>query len=314
MAESVVSVVIVLYNSAEYIEPCLESLSRSEGVTLEIVLVDNASSDSSSLLARRCLNRLGMTGCISMMGRNKGFAAACNAGARAASGEVILFLNPDTEVYGDMIGELVRAFTDGSLGVCGCKVYYPDRKTLQHAGGWMRDNGLTMHYGVGEEDAGAYDEPRDCFYVTGCALAVRGDVFERSGGLDEGYYPAYFEEADLCLNVRRLGYRVTYVPEARVVHHESVSTGKFTRRYYYLYHKNRLRFLIKNFSLRFLRDRTVPMEREWHEMIKNDDQTVPLNKAYAVNVLALPRTLTARLRNELRLRSPRIEDTVSHLK
>jgi len=308
-----VSIIIVLYNCADFIGPCIDSMQALSCDDVELVMVDNGSTDGSARLAREAADRAGIPCVISDLGGNRGFARANNRGFKLAGGDVVLLLNPDTEVYPDMVGELASAFEDESVGVCGCKVYYPDRKTLQHAGGWMRDNGLTMHYGVGEIDEGAYDEPRDCPYVTGCALAVRRDVFARAGMFDAGYYPAYFEEADLCLNVRRMGYRVVYVPGARVVHHESVTTGKFTQRYYYLYHKNRLRFLAKNFSLRFLLDRTLPMEQKWLGMIDPGDQSNPLNSAYLMNLLALPRTLFARLRNERRLRAPRIEDTVSHL-
>jgi len=304
--------VVVLYNSAEYIEACLGSIAASRYPT-EIVMVDNASTDGSAMRARNSAERLGMDCVISVLQKNSGFARANDLGYGLAGGRIILLLNPDTELFDDTIEALVRAFEDPSIGIAGCKVFYPDRKTLQHAGGWVRDNALTMHYGVGEEDSGAWDDLTDVPYVTGAALAVRSDVFERAGELDAGFYPAYFEELDLCLHVRRLGYRVVYVPSARVVHHESVTTGKFTSRFYYLYHKNRVRFLLKNFSWRFLRDRSLPMERRWLGMISMEEQGRPLKKAYFVNALALPRTLIARWVTELRLKSPRLEDTSQEL-
>jgi GT2 family glycosyltransferase len=170
-----------------------------------------------------------------------------------------------------------------------------------------------MHYGVGQLDTGQFDEMKDVAYVTGAALAVRRDVFLRAGKLDPGYYPAYFEETDLCLRVRRLGYRVAYVPGAKVVHHESVTTGRFTERYYYLYHRNRIRFMFKNYSWRFLLERALPMEERWLKMIEPWEQAVPLNKAYLLNIARLPLTLTARRRMERALRARRLEDTVSEL-
>lgn len=308
-----VSTIVVLLNSARYIEACIDSVSGSSYPDVELVLVDNGSRDSSALVARRVAERDGIDCGISVLSRNSGFARASNRGFSLATGEIILLLNPDAELYGDTIDELVRAFDDPRVGVIGCKVYYPDRETLQHAGGYVRDNGLTMHYGVGEKDEGAYEEPRSVFYVTGAAPAVRRDIFERLDMLDAGFYPAYFEELDLCLHVRRLGYEVLYAPGARIVHHESTTTGKFSKKYYYLYHKNRIRFLLKNYSWRFLRDRSLSMEQTWLGMIDLAEQGTPLKKAYLVNAVNLPRTLAARLKLERNIAAPRLEDTVSEL-
>jgi len=311
-AQPRVSIIIVLFNSADYIEACIESLRSVEYPNIELIMVDNGSQDGSARLAREAARRAGIECFLSVLGRNRGFARANNMGFALSTGGILLLLNPDTEVYPDTVTEIVRAFDDRSVGVCGCKIYDPDRQTIQHAGGYVRDNGLSMHYGVGEKDEGAYEELRDVMYVTGAALAVRRDIFERAGMLDPGYYPAYFEETDLCLSVRRMGHRVVYVPGARVMHHESTTTGKFTERYYYLYHKNRIRFLLKNFSWRFLLDRALPMEQRWTGMIAPEEQAIPLNKAYLANIAALPRTLVARRAADRRLRAPRIEDTVSH--
>jgi len=307
------SIIVVLFNSADYLDACIRSIATTVYGPYELILVDNGSDDGSALIARQSAARVGLKCVVSELGRNRGFARANNHGFTLARGEVILLLNPDTEVYPDTLGELVEAMRDPSVGIAGCKIYDPDRKTIQHAGGFIRDNGLTMHYGLDEVDCGQHEDTRDVQYVTGAAMAVRRDVFVRAGLLDPGYFPAYFEETDLCLRVRRLGYRVVYQPGARVVHHESTTTGKFTQRYYYLYHRNRVRFLLKNFSWRFLLDRALPMEQRWLEMIEPWEQAVPLNKGYMVNIACLPRTLAARWRMERVLLAPRLEDTVSHL-
>jgi GT2 family glycosyltransferase len=307
-----VSVIIVLYNSAEHIGPCIASLGRLSYEPIEVIMVDNGSKDDSPHIAAEAARAGGLEFVMQELPRNRGFAAANNRGFALARGEVLLLLNPDTEVFPDTVDELVDGLREPTAAVAGCKIYYPDRKTIQHAGGYVRDNGLTMHYGADQPDEGQFDEMKDVAYVTGAALAVLRDVFVRAGMLDEGYFPAYFEETDLCLRVRRLGYRVVYVPGARLVHHESTTTGKFTRRYYYLYHRNRIRFMLKNYSWRFLRDRALPMEERWLDIITPWEQAVPLNKGYLVNIMNLPRTLLARRRMERMLGVPRLEDTVSH--
>ena len=308
-----VSIIIVLFNSAEHIGPCIASLSMLEYEPLELMLVDNASVDDSPRVARDAARDSGISSVVHELPRNRGFAAANNHGVSLSRGEVLLLLNPDTEVFPDMVDELVGALRDPEIAVTGCKIYYPDRKTIQHAGGYIRDNGLTMHYGTDQLDEGQFDEMKDVAYVTGAALATTREVFMRAGMLDEGYFPAYFEETDLCLRVRRLGYRVVYVPGARVVHHESTTTGKYTPRFYYLYHKNRIRFMLKNYSWRFLLDRALPMEERWLDIITPWEQAIPLNKGYLANIVNLPRTLMARRRMERVLGVPRLEDTVSEL-
>jgi GT2 family glycosyltransferase len=312
-ANALVSIVMVLYNSADCIGPCVSSLASLEYRPLELVMVDNASSDDSAALARRMTREEGLDCRVSLMRRNQGYAAATNHGITLSSGRILLLLNPDTEIYPDTLGALVETLEDPGIGIAGCKIYYPDRETLQHAGGYIRDNGLTWHYGVDEKDVGQYEEQMDVSYVTGAALAVKREVIDRVGPLDAGYFPAYFEETDLCLRARRAGYRVVYVPGARLVHHEAVTVGKFTERYYYLYHRNRIRFMLKNYSWRFLLDRALPFEQRWLSMVEPEEQAIPLNKAYLINILNLPLTLLARRRADKKLAAPRIEDTVSEL-
>ncbi|MBU4175516.1 MAG: glycosyltransferase family 2 protein [Actinobacteria bacterium] len=308
-----VSIIIVLYNSSEYIEPCLRSLATLKYSPFEVILVDNGSNDDSCTLARKVANDAGLEYMIRRLGANGGFAKANNYGFKLSGGDIALLLNPDTEVFPDTLDKLTGAFEEDDVGVVGCKLYYPDQKIIQHAGGYVRDNGLTMHYGIGEEDAGQYEEPKDVTYVTGAALAIRRSVFERAGMLDPGYSPAYFEDVDICLNARRLGYRVAYAPEARIIHHESTTIRKFSKRYYYLYHRNRIRFMLKNFSFKFLKAKALPMEKRWLVITGTDEPISPLIRAYLTNLVMLPLTLVSRRRNDRLIGKPRIEDTVSTL-
>ncbi|MBU4241584.1 MAG: glycosyltransferase family 2 protein [Actinobacteria bacterium] len=296
-----------------YIEPCLRSLATLKYSPFEVILVDNGSNDGSCTLARKVANDAGLDCVIRRLGANSGFASANNDGFKLSSGDITLLLNPDTEVFPDTLDRLVSAFEEDDVGIAGCKLYYPGGKIIQHAGGFVRDSGLTMHYGVGEEDMGQYEEPKNVMYVTGAALAARRDVFERVGMFDPGYSPAYFEDVELCLNARRLGYRVAYIPEARVIHHESTTIRKFSERYYYLYHRSRIRFLLKNFSLEFLMKRALPMEKRWLAMRAPEEHAMPIIKAYLANLAMLPLTLISRWRNNRLTGKRRIEDTVSTL-
>jgi len=259
----VVSVVVLSYNHEQFLGPCLESLSRQTW-PVEMILVDNGSSDESVAVARAMMARLELQGEVYETGKNLGCAGGNNYGWRRAQGQVLLFLNPDTELGAECVEALARPLLrDKSLGVTGAKMYYPGGKVLQHAGGIVHPNGMTNHHGAGEVDGGQYDNVRDVDYVTGAALAIRRSLLEEVGGFDEDYFPAYYEEVDLCLKVRRAGLRVIFVPTAVLVHHESPTLGRGSRALHKLFPRMRVRYLIKNLSMRQLLGWALPFEMKW---------------------------------------------------
>ena len=244
-----VSLVILTYRSAEYIGQCLESLCCLEGLNeFEIIVADNASSDGSAQIARECAERLGVNVRVMELPRNLGCAGGNNAGWRASTGKVVVFLNPDTEVTPTFVRELVKPISDDpKVGVTGAKIYYPGTTCLQHAGGFIHPNGMTGHYGAGEnDDQGNYDTVRKCDYVTGAGVAVRRSLLEQLGGFDEEYFPAYFEEVDFCTRARRAGVSVLYIPTAVLYHHESVTLAVDSPGFRRLYQKMRIVYLWKN--------------------------------------------------------------------
>jgi hypothetical protein len=130
----------------------------------------------------------------------------------------------------------------------GCKIFYPDAETIQHAGGWIEwPLGLAHHYGQREQDTGQWDVPRTVEYVTGAAMAFRRDVLEKVGFLDEAFWPGYFEDTDFCFRVRQAGYEIWYVPKATLIHLESAShTNQLSM--WESHHRGRLRFVLKHVS------------------------------------------------------------------
>ena len=136
------------------------------------------------------------------------------------------FLNNDTVVRGGWLEHLViTAEGDPKIGAVGAKLLYPDGR-LQEAGNilWRDATGWNVGHAENPEDP-RYNFLRDADYVSGAALLVRRELFERLGGFSEAYRPAYYEDADLCFGVRSLGYRVVYQPRAEVVHYEGVTSG-----------------------------------------------------------------------------------------
>lgn len=195
---------------------------------------------------------------------NLGCAGGNNAGWRNSSGQIVVFLNPDTEVTPQCIEQLVLPLIgDTTIGITGAKMYYPNSRTLQHAGGIIHPNGMTGHFGIGEEDLGQCDTPRDVDYVTGAGFAITRELLEQLGGFDEEYFPAYYEEVDLCVRARKAGKRVVYIPSAVLTHHESVALGSDSPALRKLYARMRIQFCLKNLSIMQLLRHGIPFELRW---------------------------------------------------
>lgn len=263
-APPLLSIVILAYGNREYVDACLEGVAGQTWPNFEVVFVDNASSDDSADVARAAFARLGLKGQVLALKENLGCAGGNNLGWLNARGDYVLFLNPDTQMEPACVAELILPLIqDKTIGITGAKMYFPGGRIIQHAGGIVHPNGMTNHHGAGEEDRGQCDVVRDVDYVTGAGLAMRREMLNTLGGLDEDYFPAYYEEVDLCLRVRKAGYRVVYIPTAVLVHHESVSVGQGSSTLHRLFPRMRIRYLLKNLTLRQLAGWALPFEYRW---------------------------------------------------
>ena len=223
-----VSILVVSYNTRELTLAAIGSAAAETHVAHEIIVVDNASADGSAaaIAAHSTSPR------VVALGDNIGFARANNVAARAATGDYLLLLNPDTIVRDGAIDKLLafaRAnpqaqiwggrtlFADGRLNPSSCW----RRMTLWNL--FCRASGLTGIFAGssifnGEAMAGwPRDTVREVDIVSGCFLLVRRDFWQRLGGFDPTFF-MYGEEADLCLRARALGARPMITPEATIVH------------------------------------------------------------------------------------------------
>lgn len=240
------SIVVVSYNTAEHIEGCLRSLLALDYPRSEIIVVDNGSGDGSVELVRSRFPNVELV----ELGENKGFAGAASVGMFMSKGDILATVNPDVQLDPQWMSAVLDAFDAfPDAGVVGSKILYPDRKTLQHAGGVVHyPLATTDHIGRGEEDQGQYDHSRIVSFVTGAALAMRRDVGNSLNFFDESYYPVFFEDVDLCWRAKREGWRVVYQPGAVAYHNESVTYDRRSSRYYSYFHANRLRFVVKHYT------------------------------------------------------------------
>ena len=220
-----VSIIIPLYNQVDYTVACLEALAQNtpEAANYEVILVDNASSDGTEAF----LQQLSGDVIVHRNEQNLGFAKACNQGARLASGEILLFLNNDTIPHPGWLEGMLDVFaSEARVGAVGSKLLFPDG-TIQHAGVVFADDGSPGHwlYQADLADHPLVNQRRDFQCVTAACIAIPRPLFEQLEGFDEGYRNGY-EDVDLCLKIRKAGYRVVYTPDSVVTHVSSVSEGR----------------------------------------------------------------------------------------
>lgn len=238
------SVVIPNYQGANCISNCIESVLKTSGEDVQIIAVDNASPDKSAEILRRGFPVVKLI----QLESNVGYGEACNIGARNSSGTYLIFLNNDTIVQEGWLRELVSSLREDNIGAVCSKVVLPGTpETIDSCGGVSDIYGFAWSRGKGEIGRSQYDDSRECFYAVGSSLAIRRDVFESAGGFDKELF-MYLEDVDLSWRLRLLGLRVLYVPGSKVIHKSGITRMKTTD-IQYLFNRNRLRMILKNYSL-----------------------------------------------------------------
>lgn len=224
-----VSIIIPAWNLWETTLACLRSLAaQDEGETLpaEVLVVDNGSTDATATqLAAAGEALFGSRFTRLRLEKNQGFAAGCNAGARAARGSLLLFLNNDTTVGSRWLAPLREALRDSGVGAAGPLLLYPDGRN-QHCGICFSLFGNPGHlYARFPGNHPALRRRHELQAITGACLALRRTDFEACGGFHEGYRNGY-EDMDLCLALRRRGLALRVIPESVVTHHEGLTPGR----------------------------------------------------------------------------------------
>lgn len=223
MKTTPISVIVLAHDKSSLTRRCLEALlpSRRE---LEVVLVDNASTDDTPTLAREYEAHFAAFR-YHRSPRNLSFAVANNGAARGARGQTLLFLNNDVIVGAGAVESLVEHARTGSPAgaVAGARLLFPGMETIQHAGMRQMLWGYVSNLGtLAPRGEPALNRAGEIFAVTGAMLALPRLLFAGIGGFDERYRWGY-EDVDLCLKARSSGAPVQYVPAAEAVHVESAT-------------------------------------------------------------------------------------------
>lgn len=223
-----VSVIIPAWNLWELTAACLRSLAaHSQGENLEVVVVDNGSTDATATELEPLGRALfGAAFRPVRLAENQGFARGCNAGAAAAAGPLLFFLNNDATVTPGWLPPLRAALESPRVGAVGPLLLYPDR-TVQHCGIFITPfhtvGHLYEHFPAGHP---AVARPHPLQALTGAALLLRAADFQDCGGFFTGYRNG-FEDLDLCCALRARGRKLRVAAQSVVLHHTSRTPGRF---------------------------------------------------------------------------------------
>lgn len=245
-----VSVIIANYNGKEYVTRCIQSVLASDYENLEVVVVDDVSSDNS---LKDIEGRFGGDRRVKIIRNetNLDFVGTNNKGIKSARGEYLILLNNDTEVEPGWLKEIIATMQrDSAIGIAQPKLLMlKDKKRIDTCGHFMSFFGLPYEIGAGEEDFGQYDLVADIFGCRGAALAIRRDILDKIGALDEEYR-VFGEDTDLSWRSWLGGFRVVFVPKS-IVYHKGGATLNPSSLHRVFYHgtKNNIRTLIKNLEL-----------------------------------------------------------------
>ncbi len=255
MVAPYLSIIIPHYNGAHYLPPCFNALRAQTYAHLEIILVDNGSTDESLELTRRDFPEVK----IAETGQNLGYAAI-NYALKHAQGDIIVPLNNDTEVapgWAQALVEALRRYPDA--GMAASKILLFERRdTLHSAGDAFGTDGIPINRGVWQKDEGQFDDDTYIFGGCGGAVAYRRAMLEDIGFFDEDYF-MYLEDVDLNWRAQIAGYRAVFAPKAIVYHHLSASGGGVIASYYT--GRNTIFMLVKNLPSSIFR-------RHWRSIIK----------------------------------------------
>lgn len=247
------SLIIVSWNVVDLLRSCLRSILDGDGLTLQIIVVDSASADESVEMVRQEFPQVECIACTA----NVGFPRGNNIGLELATGRYVMLLNPDTEVIGDALEQLVKYMDEHpEVGVVGPQLLnsdgsvqssrrrFPSLATGMFESTWLQDlapaNMMADYYvlDVADDQTAAVD------WVVGAALLTRLDIVREIGGLDEAYF-MYSEELDWCRRIKQAGWEVVYFPAAQIIHHYGKSSEQASTQRHINFNRAKLRYYRK---------------------------------------------------------------------
>lgn len=254
-----VSIIIVNFNGKTYLSNCLKSIFKNNYKNFEIIIVDNHSTDKSIALVKKQFSNYLKKIKIIELKDNFGPAYARNQGVKQAKGEIIAFLDNDTEVDNNWIIEANKEFKkDKKLGCIQSKLLLLDEKNkFDYAGDYLNQFGLLSHRATYKDvDNGQFNKKEIIFAAKSAGMFIKKSVFDKIKGFDNDYF-IYMEETDLCWRSWLMGYKTIYLPSS-IVYHGFSGSFKILNNNFAVYNlrfngtKNYILTIIKNLSTKNL--------------------------------------------------------------
>jgi GT2 family glycosyltransferase len=245
------SIIIVNWNTKEYLLPCVKSIfEKGEGISKEVIVVDNGSQDGSGSEIKNAFPFIHLIQNV----KNLGFAKAANQGLQKASGRYVLLLNPDTQLKDGAIERLI-SFMDShpDVGIAGAQLLngngsrqnsiakFPSLTTELLNKSLLRRL-FPKKFPGKEKD---YPEPIEVDSVIGACMMVRREATEQAGLLDEDYY-LFLEETDWCYRMKKAGWKIYHVSQAEIYHFQGKSAERDKKKAKVEYYRSRYHFFKKN--------------------------------------------------------------------
>ena len=263
----ILSIIILSYNTKDLTLRCIRSIVNQyrkelEDKILEIIVVDNASSDGSPSEISRLRQDFGGQANLKLIQNkeNVGFAKGCNIGAKAAEGKYLLFLNSDTQVFDRGFFKMTEFLDEyKEVGILGGKILDPDG-TLQRSGGKFYDLWNLFLMLTGGERIGLIRKSPTKIermdWISGACLMIKKDLFQKLSGFDEHFF-MYIEDMELCFRVKKLGLSTYFFPDVKVKHKTLGSSNKAFAiiniykgiLYFYSKHKSYIEYIVAKLFL-----------------------------------------------------------------
>tara|TARA_B100000029_G_scaffold474163_1_gene516208 strand:- start:2571 stop:3614 length:1044 start_codon:yes stop_codon:yes gene_type:complete len=241
--EDLVSIIILNYNAGELLLNCVESIKKSNYKNIEIIVVDNVSSDNSHV---KCKEKYQEVKLIQNK-ENFGYCGGNNIGIKHATGEFVIILNPDTIVQPDCIRELVSAYQEIGEGLFQPKILsLNEENIIQSTGNMIHIFGFGFARNKGKRDNRAEEKIEKIGYASGTCLFTSRKIFEKIGLLDEFLF-LYHDDLDLGWRAAHIGIDSYYVPKSKIYHVESYSLKWSAKKFYWL-ERNRKYCILTHYS------------------------------------------------------------------
>ena len=242
-----VTVVVVNYNGRHFLRECLASITDQTYAPLEVILVDNASSDGSVEFVRALFPGIH----IVQNNENRGFSGGVNSGIRESNGTYIITLNNDTRMDSHCIRHLVHAMSgDARIGMGVIKMLFPDG-TINSTGICISRSGAAWDRDMFKRDSPDNSPGGEIVGPCAGAAMYRRSMLDAIGLFDEDFF-LFMEDVDLALRARLAGWECAYVPQAVVYHHHGGTAGFMSDLTVYYGNRNILWYPVKDFPAGYL--------------------------------------------------------------